>query len=620
MNSLRLVLGAWLLALLAGLQAGVGLLAYSNARLVVMEKNVTAEELELSRTEDRKHEEMEHMDRQLLDHALILARLMQVHLNWNRIRYRELNTLGVVSLATAPQGFVLFPGWISTQFRGPLYSEVLRQVPEIRFDRSELEEQLNDVTGYYQVDTVWGSSFRSGSLNQDGMALDVRTFAPDQVLYFEFNDYELPSGIKVRRVRLKAPSSRSVPTAQSFNPPRPRLQGGGGNRGGPPAPGPAAGPGGPDQGSGSIRSDAMPLRPSVFIQCAYPLDLRDRMVAELDRKLELRRDELHEERDGSLNHLAWQLGLISTATFLVGAVGTGILVRWGLSPLRRLSEAVSQVTERDFRLQLDKESLPEELKPISERIDSMLGQLGRAFQREKQATADISHELRTPLAAILTTLELALRKNRTEQQYREFMTDCHDSASHMARIVEKLLALARLDAGTAMLKIRQLDLAEVLDQCLEVVAPLAKKESIQLVHEGDTPCRIHSDSEKLRETILNLLHNAIQYNRRGGTVTVRQFQQGNDFILEVQDTGVGIPAEAREMIFERFYRHDPSRHNDGSNAGLGLAIVHSFVLLMGGTIGVESTVGVGTTFRIRMPHEQASGKAAPRRILPALIG
>ena len=89
MNSLRLVLGAWLLALLAGLQAGVGLLAYSNARLVVMEKNVTAEELELSRTEDRKHEEMEHMDRQLLDHALILARLMQVHLNWNRIRYRE---------------------------------------------------------------------------------------------------------------------------------------------------------------------------------------------------------------------------------------------------------------------------------------------------------------------------------------------------------------------------------------------------------------------------------------------------------------------------------------------------------------------------------------------------
>ena len=265
MNSLRLVLGAWLLALLAGLQAGVGLLAYSNARLVVMEKNVTAEELELSRTEDRKHEEMEHMDRQLLDHALILARLMQVHINWNRIRYREFNTLGVVSLATAPQGFVLFPGWISTQFRGPLYSEVLRQVPEIRFDRSELEEQLNDVTGYYQVDTVWGSSFRSGSLNQDGMALDVRTFAPDQVLYFEFNDYELPSGIKVRRVRLKAPSSRSVPTAQSFNPPRPRLQGGGGNRGGPPAPGPAAGPGGPDQGSGSIRSDAMPLRPSSSV-------------------------------------------------------------------------------------------------------------------------------------------------------------------------------------------------------------------------------------------------------------------------------------------------------------------------------------------------------------------
>jgi hypothetical protein len=109
MNSLRLVLSGWLLALLAGLQAGVGLLAYTNARQVVLEKTATAEELEFNRNEERKHDEAERMDRQLLDQALTLARLMQVHLDWGRVRYRELNALGMVSLATAPNGFVLFP-------------------------------------------------------------------------------------------------------------------------------------------------------------------------------------------------------------------------------------------------------------------------------------------------------------------------------------------------------------------------------------------------------------------------------------------------------------------------------------------------------------------------------
>ena len=188
MKSLRLVLAGWLLALLAGLQAGVGLLAYSNARQVVLEKTATAEELERNRTEEQKNEEAERLDRQLLDQALTLARLMQVHLDWSRVRYRELNTLGMISLATAPNGFVLFPGWYTTQFRGPLYQETLRQVPEIRFDRDELTQQLNDVTEYYQVDTVWGSTYRSESLSRGAWrstcdpSLPIRSFISNSVI------------------------------------------------------------------------------------------------------------------------------------------------------------------------------------------------------------------------------------------------------------------------------------------------------------------------------------------------------------------------------------------------------------------------------------------------------
>ena len=604
MNSLRLVLSGWLLALLAGLQAGVGLLAYTNARQVVLEKTATAEELEFNRNEERKHDEAERMDRQLLDQALTLARLMQVHLDWGRVRYRELNALGMVSLATAPNGFVLFPGWFSTQFRGPLYPEVLRQVPEIRFNRDELTQQLNDVTEYYQVDTVWGSTFRSDSLAGGGMAIDLRAFAPDKVLHFEFNDYEMPNKTQVRRVRLKAPSSRLVPTGPGFNMPRPRREGAGRGQNQPPV-------------TRLPEDQEMPLRPSVFIQCAYPLDLRDKMEADFDTKFADAKSNLYDERDSSLRHLAWQLGLISSTTFLLGALGTGLLVRWALKPLRRLSEAVSRVTERDFRLQINKADMPEELQPISQRIDVMLGQLERAFLREKQATADISHELRTPLAGIITTLELALRKNRTEQQYREFLADCKESAGHMARIVEKLLALARLDAGTAMLQAGDVDLANIVEECLEVVRPLARAQNIELIHEGDASCMLLTDPDKLREALQNLLHNAIQYNRKNGKVILRHSSTPGEVLIEVEDTGIGIPPEAQEMIFERFYRLDPARNTDGSSAGLGLAIVRSFVSLMGGTITVESQPGVGTTFRIRMPLEKPGSKS-PKRSQPAL--
>lgn len=611
MNSLRLVLGAWLLALLAGLQAGVGLLAFTNAKQVILEKTATAEELEFNRNEERKSEEAEKMDRQLLNQALTLARLMQVHLDWGRVRYRELNSLGMVSLATAPNGFVLFPGWFTTQFRGPLYGEVLRQVPEIRFNREELTQQLNDVTEYYQVDTVWGSTYRSDSLSSGGMSIDLRAFAVNKVLHFEFNDYVLPSGVPVRRVMLKAPSSRLVPTGPTFPPPPPRPRREGGERN--PSP-PSGRSGNQPRGSDDI---SMPLRPSVFIQCAYPLDLRDKMLAEWEGKLVQAKTLLYEERDASLRHLAWQLGLVSTATFLVGALGTGFLVRLGLRPLRRLSEAVSRVSERDFRLKIDKAEMPEELQPISQRIDVMLGQLERAFQREKQATADISHELRTPLAGMLTTLDLALRKDRTEQQYREFLSDCRESASHMAKIVEKLLALARLDAGTTALKCVEVDLAALGEECLDVVRPLADVQGIKLVLEGDQPCMMRTDPDKLRESLQNLLHNAIQYNRKGGSVILRQKLSGNDVLIEVEDTGIGIPPEARELIFERFYRFDPARNIDGASAGLGLAIVRSFVLLMGGTITVESKVGVGTTFRIRMPRDKTAEKLN-RKSSPAL--
>src|SRR5262249_29458277 len=133
-----------------------------------------------------------------------------------------------------------------------------------------------------------------------------------------------------------------------------------------------------------------------------------------------------------------------------------------------------------FRLPLGEARLPVELRPIAARLTETLEMLKRSFEREKQATADISHELRTPLAALLTTTEIALRKPRSAEEYRELLQDCRASALDMNRAVERLLTLARLDAGVERLKSQSFDAARLAEQCAAVVRPLAEARGLSL--------------------------------------------------------------------------------------------------------------------------------------------
>jgi signal transduction histidine kinase len=227
--------------------------------------------------------------------------------------------------------------------------------------------------------------------------------------------------------------------------------------------------------------------------------------------------------------------------------------------------------------------------------------LKRAFAREKQAAADISHELRTPLAALLTTIDVGLRKPRSPEEYREILEDCRTSGKQMGQLVERLLALARLDAGVDTLRPRPVEVASLAEQCAALVRPLAEAHGVSLSVHVNGAAELNTDPDKLREVLNNLLHNAIQYNRPQGTIDLSVERSNGELHLEVRDTGIGIKPEAREHIFERFYRADPSRHSDGLNAGLGLAIVKGYVDLMGGTIAVESSPGEGSTFQVRLP-------------------
>src|SRR5262249_50615305 len=162
----------------------------------------------------------------------------------------------------------------------------------------------------------------------------------------------------------------------------------------------------------------------------------------------------------------------------------------------------------------------------------------RAFAREKQAAADISHELRTPLAALLTTIEVALRKPRSSEEYRDVLGDCHTTGKQISQLVERLLALARLDAGVDRLRPQQVDVPALPEQCPALVRPLAEARGLTLRVHCTGPAPLTADPDKLREVLTNLLHNAIEYNKPNGAVDLTVQRENGTLKVEVSDTGV----------------------------------------------------------------------------------
>jgi signal transduction histidine kinase len=616
MRSIRLALMIYFLALLAVALTAASLLVYRNAEQTLQAKQQAMQQLIETQYNELCREWDARLDADLLSQAQSLARLVQVQFEGYHLHViQSLLLFGVSSTTLSPNAHVLTVGWLPEGFYSgwgvppnPLYQDVRRHLrpnlkPGIKLKLDQLGLADIQVSDFFQIDTPGGQSWYSQSMANRSFSfrLDTSVFEPNDVLRHHYDDTRL-GDTPVRRVVLK---SSGVP--QEFSPPSPppgrRENAPGGSR------------------SRGVPSGPPPIRrgPTIYVHCAAKLDKRDAAFAGFGQRRDDELTRVAGETRQSLADLRIRLLGISLVVFATTAVGSFWLVRLGLSPLRRLSDAVSRVSVKNFRLPLDDQPLPLELRPIAERLTGTLDLLKRAFAREKQASADISHELRTPLAALLTTIEFALRKPRAAEQYRQLFSDCRASVQQMNQIVERLLTLARLDAGVDRLRVQSVDAAALAGECAAMIRPLAEARGLKLTVKcphppgadaarlasapanGDGACLVQSDPDKLREIVSNLLHNAIQYNRPGGSVDLRVARENGTLEIEVEDTGIGIAEEARERIFERFYRADPSRGGDDLHAGLGLAIVKEYIDLMGGSIGVESREGQGSTFRVLLP-------------------
>lgn len=243
-----------------------------------------------------------------------------------------------------------------------------------------------------------------------------------------------------------------------------------------------------------------------------------------------------------------------------------------------------------------------EMEIIAGSVNKVINRLKIMDDARKEFVSNVSHELKTPITSIKVLADsLVMQENVPVELYEEFMRDIVDEIDRESQIIEDLLSLVKLDKTSDDLNIASVDINEFLELTLKRLQPIAAKRNIELLLECFRPVRADVDEVKLTLAVSNLVENAIKYNVENGWVHVSLNADHKFFYITVSDSGIGIPKESQDFIFERFYRVDKSHSREIGGTGLGLAITRNAILLHRGTIQVFSEEGKGTTFTVKIP-------------------
>ncbi|YCM42695.1 ATP-binding protein [Verrucomicrobiaceae bacterium 227] len=290
-------------------------------------------------------------------------------------------------------------------------------------------------------------------------------------------------------------------------------------------------------------------------------------------------------------------GGLVTLGFLVGS----FLIGRSLKPIQGISETAHGIAKGDLSRRIEIHEPDGELGQLSLVLNDTFEKLETSFEHQVRFTADASHEMRTPVAVILAKSQFALSRERTPEKYQEALKTCMDSAQHMRSLIDALLELAKVDSGEFNLHLEDRDLAHLTHEVAELIRPLADERRVKLITNINS-APLSFDPQRMRQALLNLLGNAVKYNREKGEIHLSLTRHEQGITLSIQDTGPGIAKENIPHLFERFYRVDRARtRGKEGGTGLGLAITHAIIQAHGGTIEVESTLDHGTTFKINLP-------------------
>lgn len=271
------------------------------------------------------------------------------------------------------------------------------------------------------------------------------------------------------------------------------------------------------------------------------------------------------------------------------------------SPAKDMKEAILSLSDGDKNARIKKQTI-KEYKDIGDAVNMLLDRLESIDGSRDEFVSNVSHELKTPMTSMKVLADsLLATENAPIEMYKEFMQDIAEEIDRENEIIGDLLNLVRTDGERAVLNIETVDVNELMEVVLKRLKPIALKNNIEIIFESMRPVTASIDRVKFIIVLTNIIENAIKYNHPEGWVKITLNADHKFFYVDVSDSGMGIPEECKDQVFERFYRVDKARSRETGGTGLGLAITKNIVLLHKGTIKFYSKENEGTTFNIRIP-------------------
>jgi two-component system, OmpR family, sensor kinase len=303
----------------------------------------------------------------------------------------------------------------------------------------------------------------------------------------------------------------------------------------------------------------------------------------------------------TLRNLAGGLAAISGGVFLLTLGVSYALCRRAVRPVTEMANAAHAIQGADPGERLPTPQSGDELEELGQSFNSLLDRLSESYIRQKAFTGDASHQLRTPVTAMLGQIDLALKKNRSVEEYRNVLGLLQRKTRHLRQIIESLLFLARADAEVPQPTAEPIDLMAWLPAHVASWQDAHANADIRLAVEHTGPTWVRAQPVLLGELLNNLLDNALKYSDRGARITVSLARDGMSARIVVEDQGIGMTEEEVERVFEPFFRGRTARAGGSTGLGLGLAVAARLAKVFGGTIDVATTLGHGSQFVVRLP-------------------
>jgi heavy metal sensor kinase len=305
--------------------------------------------------------------------------------------------------------------------------------------------------------------------------------------------------------------------------------------------------------------------------------------------------------DNALSRYRDLLLWLLPAALLVSAAASWWLAGFALRPLTVLAGAAREIDVLTLERRVPTRGVRDELEDVATAFNDTLGRLEHSVGEMRQFSAALAHELRTPLAALRGEIELALRQSSRDGTERARLASQIEELDRLARLIDQILTLARAESGQIRLTFAPVDVGALAASLVEQLEPVAQARTVDLRCERNGTVMVNGDAGWLQRLLLNLLDNAIKFTHEGGHVVLRVSREAGRARIDVRDTGIGMPPEVMPHVFERFFQADPARSSGNDGAGVGLSLVKWIVDRHDGTIAVQSQVGEGSTFTVRLP-------------------